>query len=73
MLDLLNIGLRDMWQEPILDKTLGPVMYDCLIDWNGTVHEYKDKMELGSQHGSDGNGIEDTVEDEVEWMGIGGW
>ena len=36
-LDLLDIGLGDLWQGPILDRTLGPVTCDCLIDWNGTV------------------------------------
>ena len=37
-MDLLNIGLGDLWQAPILDRTLGPVTCDCLIDWNGTVN-----------------------------------
>ena len=36
-LDLLDIDLGDLWQGPILDRTLGPVTCDCLIDWNGTV------------------------------------
>jgi len=35
-----NIGLGDVWQGPIFDRTLEPVMRDCRIDRNGTVCEY---------------------------------